>query len=991
MNNSTARHGNKTTVWQIQPARGIVLLALLVAAVLAAIMMANLKRDHDHEIETARQTTENLTRVLEEHARQSLYRVDFLLLQVADELGDEQDPVSHDAAKLRSSMQSLLPSDGLITGFGIIDAQGRMLAVTSTANLAEVPSLAARDYFMALQQPTNSGLVLGAVVSNSVTGKLTIPVGRRIQGRNGSFNGVIVASMDPAYFQSFYASIQTDQSGFVTLFSRSGWILARAPFDSNIFKRNWADSPMFREHLARAPVGTVRQVVVADGVERIYSYRALKEYPIVVSLGLSLTDSLAPWRSRALGDAALLLLLYVGITMVTLALLRQLRRSEASRAELQRISSIVESTSDIVATAYPDGRMVYLNASGRRAAGLRDDEDVSALRIQQFVTPGDWEVTVRDVLPAAEAKGSWSGEGRILISGGQQIEVSRVIIPHFDAQGRASSFTSILRNVTESKLLERRLMDGERFVRTITDSLPVRIAYVDREGRYRFVNQAHCERFGRDRSEIIGHTRNELTGGASDTVVGPRVKAVLSGQAQRFDFEEMVGGQLRRIESHLIPDVSDSGEVRGFFSTGVDITERSATEAALRELTAIIDNTTDLVVQTDWRGNVTFMNPAARRALDMASDAPVSHQNFADFNTPHTNQLFTQVIVPAVRDRGVWLGETSVYVAGGRVIPVSHMVIAHKGKDGRVERYSAVMRDISLELASRQEIQRQTETLRSVTEAIPAVVAVVDTQGQYQFVNSAFERQYGVGRASVLGRRAEEVLGKAEFDRRKPWIDRVYSGETVRFELDYPGPDGPTYTAFSYIPLRLPSGEFAGFVVVGQDMTPQKREELRLLELSERDPLTGLMNRAGFERYLDRALSEGVGPRLALLYIDLDHFKPVNDRHGHPAGDKILHHFAQRIRNLVRPTDAVARMGGDEFAIALAGVVDHADVSAIADKVIAAARAPFRVGELMLQVGASVGIAYGADAELGWRDLIARADTQLLAAKAEGRGRSIGA
>lgn len=990
MVDTTAPHANQASIWRTQPARGIVLLAVLVGAVIAAIMVANLKRDHDHEIETARKTTENLTRVLEGHASQSLRRVDFLLSQAAEDLEVGQAFTLQDAAKLRRILQVLLPSDGLVTGLGFIDARGHLIAATSAADVSGVPSLANRDYFTALQQPGAPGLVVGAVVNNSTTGKLTIPVGRRVQGPGGGFNGVIVASMDPAYFHSFYASINTEKSGFVTLFSRSGWILARAPFDVNLLPRNWVDSPMFREHLASSPVGTIRQKVVADGVERIYSYRALKDYPIVVSLGLSLTDALAPWRTRALRDAVLLLLLYLGIAMVTLTLLRQLRQSEASRAELRRISSIVESTTDIVVSAKADGSMIYMNAAGRRAMGLRNDQDISTLKVQQFVTSEGWEMTEREVLPAAAARGAWSGEGRVLVGPGQEIEVSRVIIPHFDAQGSVMSFTGILRDVTESKRMAQQLMDAERFMRTITDSLPVRIAYVDREGCYRFINQAHCERFGRDRSEIIGRTRSTLTGGANDAEVEPRMKAVLSGQAQQFEYEEVVGGQRRRIACHLIPDLSDSGEIRGFFSTGVDITERSATEAALRELAAVIDSTTDMVVQTDWRGNITFMNQAARRAVALAPEAPVAHLNFADFNTPETQQLFTNIIVPAVREHGVWIGETTVYVANRRVVPVNHMVIAHKGKDQRVERYSAVMRDISAELAARQEILRQTQTLRSVTEAIPATVAVVDTQGKYQFVNPAFERQYGGGRSTVLGLAVEEVLGKAEFDRRRPWIERVFSGEAVRFELDYPGADGPVTFEFSYIPLRLPSGEPAGFVVVGQDVTQHKREELRLLELSQRDPLTGVMNRSGFERYLERVYREGGGPSLALLYVDLDQFKPVNDHHGHPVGDKVLHHFAQRMRNLVRPGDAVARLGGDEFAIALAGIVDRADVTSIAAKVIAAAHAPFHVGDLLLQIGASVGIAYGTDAETGWAGLIERADTQLLAAKASGRGRSAG-
>jgi diguanylate cyclase (GGDEF)-like protein/PAS domain S-box-containing protein len=296
------------------------------------------------------------------------------------------------------------------------------------------------------------------------------------------------------------------------------------------------------------------------------------------------------------------------------------------------------------------------------------------------------------------------------------------------------------------------------------------------------------------------------------------------------------------------------------------------------------------------------------------------------------------------------------------------------------------MRDISAEVAAGEATQRQAATLRSVTEAIPAIVAVVGTDGRYRFVNSAFERWRGLPREQIVGRSLLEVLGHEDHLRSQPWIDRVLAGETVSFERSY----AQRHLALTYIPLRLDDGRIDGFVGVGQDITQHKQEEMRLLQLSQRDPLTGLLNRAGFEEHLAASIASGGGPQLALLYIDLDHFKPVNDTHGHPVGDRLLQAFAQRLRTLVRPTDAVARLGGDEFTVVLSGVREALHAQRIADKVIAAAAAPFEVDTLQLRIGASVGVAIGVDAQNDWRELVARADTLLYRAKQSGRGRQAG-
>jgi diguanylate cyclase (GGDEF)-like protein/PAS domain S-box-containing protein len=429
----------------------------------------------------------------------------------------------------------------------------------------------------------------------------------------------------------------------------------------------------------------------------------------------------------------------------------------------------------------------------------------------------------------------------------------------------------------------------------------------------------------------------------------------------------------------------------GHVGTVEDITERASAEKSRRVLTTIFDSTTDYVVQTDRHGGIRYMNPAARRAIGVSMEAPVAERNFAEFNTPATTARFTTEILPAVRKHGVWLGETTVYLAGGREVPISHMVIAHRDTDGRIDHYSAVMRDISAAVEAERAVQRQAATLRSVTEAIPAIVAVVGRDGRYRFVNSAFERWRETPRERILGRSLLEVLGPEDHLRSQPWVDRVLAGETVSFERDYSQLEASRYLAVTYIPLRMDDGRVDGFVGVAQDITQHRREEVRLLQLTQRDALTGLLNRAGFEAHLAERLREGAGPQLALLYVDLDHFKSVNDTHGHPIGDRLLQMFGQRLCSLVRPTDAVARLGGDEFAIVLAGVREAGHARRIADKVIDAAAAPFEVDALELRVGASVGMAIGVLSDGNWRDLVARADSMLYQAKQSGRGRHVDA
>jgi diguanylate cyclase (GGDEF)-like protein len=152
------------------------------------------------------------------------------------------------------------------------------------------------------------------------------------------------------------------------------------------------------------------------------------------------------------------------------------------------------------------------------------------------------------------------------------------------------------------------------------------------------------------------------------------------------------------------------------------------------------------------------------------------------------------------------------------------------------------------------------------------------------------------------------------------------------------------------------------------------------------DFLTGVSNRFSFEAYLDATLSDPAASRTALHFIDLDRFKEVNDRHGHPVGDKVLVEVATRLSRLVREGDRIARVGGDEFVVVQKAVPSKDAASAMGARVVEALGAPFLIDGLTIDIAASVGIVVAPDDADARRPLVAKADAALYRAKRSSRG-----
>lgn len=383
---------------------------------------------------------------------------------------------------------------------------------------------------------------------------------------------------------------------------------------------------------------------------------------------------------------------------------------------------------------------------------------------------------------------------------------------------------------------------------------------------------------------------------------------------------------------------------------------------------SIVESQSEFVSLARPDGTLVYVNPACARQFGRAPDERVGASLF---------EPVLPVDHPATRA-----------LLDGREFGVAWS--NHRHAEAPLTRVHSVGREVSAGRLARREIKRQSDVLRAVTESIPTTVVVIDSGGRYRFVMGALEAYCGLPRAQILGRPAAEVPGADEVARRRPFMQRAFAGPTVEFTLDYTGPEGPTYLVQSCVRLKL-EGMVDGFVGISRDFTRQRRKEQRLTHLAQRDALTGLLNRAGFELEVERQVRHGHARRLGLLYVDLDRFKSVDDGHGHLIGDRELQLFAQRLQQVVRDTDRVARVGGDEFAVLLPCVREPGHMRRVAEKVLLAARASFEIDGQPSAIGASIGVAFGVEEDGSWQDLPACADAIPYRAKQGGRGRQPGA
>lgn len=299
------------------------------------------------------------------------------------------------------------------------------------------------------------------------------------------------------------------------------------------------------------------------------------------------------------------------------------------------------------------------------------------------------------------------------------------------------------------------------------------------------------------------------------------------------------------------------------------------------------------------------------------------------------------------------------------------------------------LHDISRHKRAEQALRQSEERYRMLVEHQSDLVVRVDTEGKLQFASPSFCMMFGIDEEQLVGRELCPIINNSGQGPMKEAMKRLdCHPKSCYYEISSQTLDGPRWIGWAMKGVVDEKGKIEAIVGIGRDITDRKKAEHDILQLAHYDTLTGLPNRSLFHDRLSQAISQSsrTGSSLAVLFLDLDRFKHVNDAFGHQIGDLLLQEVSRRLKSCVRATDTVARLGGDEFVVILNSLVKCSQAGSVASKIVSAMSHPFQLGGHELYSGVSVGVALFPTDGTDLDTLLKHADIAMYQAKESGRG-----
>lgn len=562
-------------------------------------------------------------------------------------------------------------------------------------------------------------------------------------------------------------------------------------------------------------------------------------------------------------------------------------------------------------------------------------------------------------------------------------------------------------------------------LRTLGDNIPDLIYAKDREGRFTFGNKAFLRKTGAETLDaIFGKNDFDLNPSELARKYAEDDQAVMGSGEPLIEREEIIAdlktGEERWYSTTKLPMRDEAGEIIGIVGITRDITtskhaelqvrqlnteleqrvaERTAELQALSEVLAyernllrtLIDAVPDSIYAKDQQSRFLLANQAVAQSAGCEDHHELLGKTDLDFFPEEVGRKFYQDEQELMRSGVPILNkeEPMVSCSTGKARWLLTSKYPVRNSDNEIIGVVGIGRDITLRRETELALRESEERFRSLTElssdwyweqnAQLAFVELEDPNGK-----SGFQREQILGK-TLRGLPTTEILSgsweehEALMAERKPFRD---------LELRHVKDNGRAcYLSLTGVPAFTATGEFRGYRGIGRDITDRKTSEERIQYLATHDSLTSLPNRFMFSEILELAIETARrnGRKLAVLFIDLDRFKNINDTLGHEAGDLLLAEMAGRFRQCLRASDVVGRLGGDEFVILIQDLESPDQAARVARKILSAAVKPVLVYGQECRVTASIGICLYPDDADNENTIMKNADIAMYRAKEEGK------
>ena len=547
--------------------------------------------------------------------------------------------------------------------------------------------------------------------------------------------------------------------------------------------------------------------------------------------------------------------------------------------------------------------------------------------------------------------------------------------------------------------LDDELRKSEARYRTVLDAAFDAIVTISPDGIVRSFNRGAERIFGYRADEVIGQPVTLLMPERyRDLCVAGLHRYLRTGEARVVGgTTELVGlrkdGSAFPIEMSL-GETHEHGE-RLFTGMIRDVTERKRTEDALREardrFRGIFENAPIGVAMVTLEGRYLQVNHSLCSILGYSEEElqALTWQEITHPDDLAASKAFARRIVAGEFPR--YHLEKRFLHADGHTVWASLSVSLVRDSEGEPLYFVSQIQDVT----ERKEVERiiveSEERFRSLVQYSSDIITILDVDGTIRYASPAVEKVMGYRPEEQIGTNAFGTVHPDDRDRALDNFAEVLKSPGLHPPLEFrvPHKDGSWRYLEHIVNNLLDDPAVRGVVINSRDITERKAMQKQLHHQAFHDPLTGLPNRALFMDRLEHALTRANrrGSKIAVLFMDLDNFKVINDSLGHKAGDQLLIAVAERLKAPLRPEDTVARLGGDEFTILVEDISSVGDVARIAVRLAEKLRPPFALGEQEVFATVSTGIALNSPAREQPADLLRHADLAMYRAKHRGKAR----
>lgn len=539
------------------------------------------------------------------------------------------------------------------------------------------------------------------------------------------------------------------------------------------------------------------------------------------------------------------------------------------------------------------------------------------------------------------------------------------------------------------RLAEAALSASENKLRLIADNMSAFIGYIDHEEKYTFANKRITHLSHLQPADVIGKSMREVaTPDIYDRIVKPEVRKVLNGEWTRYERRIQRYGHWEWDRVTYAPDFSKSGHVDGFFVLVEDITEFKRVQDDLirseQRVRTITDNMPAMIAYIDANLRYQFCN---------RSYGLIPGLEPKDLLGKTITEVFGESTYLELKDK-IELALHGEKVSFERYAPerdikrfLQYEYVPDINADGVTQGYYSMVIDITDRKEAELKLAASEGLLRTIADNIPAFVSLIDAQDRYQFVNRPYETWFDLPLEKIRCQPVMSLLSGAMQQEHHDHYKLAMAGEKTEFETEISVAGKMGHYHATYVPQYDDRGKVVGVNSLINDISDAKAVEKQLLALARFDTLTGLPNRNQINERMEQASarSQRTGRLMAVMFLDVDKFKSINDTLGHHAGDLVLQEFASRLRHCIRQTDLAGRLAGDEFVIVLEGLNMHSEAEMVASKIVQAMTTPFDIEASSLMVTTSIGVAISSENKASANELLKKADEALYLAKKAGR------